>query len=397
MTKGTQAAMHEELRALTQFATVRQLEFIDSIIKHGSNNRAASALGCNRRTVDVAIANLRRRAALMGHSPEHDMTRTVPEGFRVRGVSTYYDKDGKPAGQWVKSTADEAQREQMIRDFVEHLATDARGVCPPIPAPEHTDSDLLAVIPMGDPHFGMYAWAKESGDDFDLKLAEELTCKAIDRLVVASPNAETGLLINLGDFFHADNSSNQTPASGHALDVDTRYPLVMQVGLRALVYCIKRMLTKYKKVKFWMMPGNHDPHSSFAVALCVSAFFDGNPRVEVDLNPSLYKYMRFGKVLIGAHHGHGAKPANLPGVMACDRAKDWGNTDFRYWYCGHIHHKFVDKEHPGVMVETFRTLAPRDAWHSGKGYRAGRDMNLIVHHREYGEIQRTRCDAAMLK
>lgn len=387
----------EELTALTPFATVRQLEYIDAIIKHGSNMKAAKAMGLYRRTVDLGMNRLRAAAAIRGHSPAHDMTRTVPDGFLVKGVSTYYDKDGKPSGQWVKSAIDRDRSIEIVKEFVEHLATEARGMCPPIAAPNHPDSDLLAVIPMGDPHFGMYAWAKECGDDFDLKTAEELTCKAIDRLVMASPPADTGLLINLGDFFHADNSNNQTPASGHALDVDTRYPLVMQVGLRALVYCIKRMLERYKNVKFWMMPGNHDPHSSFAIALCVSAFFENEPRVEVDLNPSLYKYMKFGSVLIGAHHGHGARASELPGVMATDRAKDWGNTDFRYWYCGHIHHKFVDKEHPGVMVETFRTLAARDAWHSGKGYRAGRDMNLIIHHKKYGEIQRTRCDVSMLK
>jgi hypothetical protein len=82
--------------------------------------------------------------------------------------------------------------------------------------------------------------------------------------------------------------------------------------------------------------------------------------------------------------------------MAADRPQDWGLTTERHWYCGHIHHKDHDKEHPGVTIETFRTLAPKDAWHAGQGYRSGRDMHCIVHHREFGELERHRCGIAMI-
>ena len=81
--------------------------------------------------------------------------------------------------------------------------------------------------------------------------------------------------------------------------------------------------------------------------------------------------------------------------MAADRPEDWGNTEFRHWMCGHIHH-WTAKEHPGVIVETFRTLAGKDAWHAGKGYRSRRDMNCIVFHAKYGEIQRIKCDITRL-
>ena len=75
------------------------------------------------------------------------------------------------------------------------------------------------------------------------------------------------------------------------------------------------------------------------------------------------------------------------GVMANDRAKDWGETTHRRFYCGHIHHEVV-KEVPGVTVEYLRTLAGSDAWHRGQGYRAGRDMKMDVFHREDGLINR---------
>jgi hypothetical protein len=34
------------------------------------------------------------------------------------------------------------------------------------------------------------------------------------------------VILNLGDFFHADNELNRTQVSGNALDVDTRYAKV---------------------------------------------------------------------------------------------------------------------------------------------------------------------------
>jgi hypothetical protein len=125
-------------------------------------------------------------------------------------------------------------------------------------------------------------------------------------------------------------------------------------------------------------------------------YFHDEPRVIVDRGTSLYKFMRFGKNLIASHHGHGAKQADLPLLMAVDRAEDWAATEHRVWHVGHFHHKSL-KEHPGCDVEVHRTLAGTDAWHAGKGYRSKRDMQVIIYDRELGEVQRNRFDPAMLK
>jgi hypothetical protein len=73
--------------------------------------------------------------------------------------------------------------------------------------------------------------------------------------------------------------------------------------------------------------------------------------------------------------------------MAADRSKDWGETQHRYWYTGHVHHDTL-KEFPGCTVETFRTLAARDAWHHKSGYRAGRDMKCDIIHKDHGRVCR---------
>ena len=366
-------------------------EAVEAHQQHGTVTQAALALGLPRPTLQSRLA----QAAVRGIAPGHFNQGTAP-GFSIGKVTIQRGPSGEVERTWERQSPDDSRREEAIRSAITSLADEVRGLSPLTPAPAHTQSDLMAVYPIGDPHFGLYAYAEETGDNFDLDIAETVTRDAIDRLVQSAPPAETGMLVNLGDAFHADDSSNQTPTSGHALDVDTRFAKVAQIGLRAMVHCVHRLLEKHEKVIVWNMAGNHDPHSALWLAIAMDAFFANEPRVSVDLSPSLFKFLRFGKVLLGAHHGHGAKANDLPLLMAADRPEDWGATEFRHWLCGHIHH-WTAKEHPGVVVETFRTLAGKDAWHAGKGYRSRRDMNCIVYHKQYGEIQRVRCDIAMLR
>ena len=379
---------------LKAWATVRELEYIDAIETYGEVTKAAAVLKVARGSIHSAMVNLKKRAAAKGYAPEHDMTKPTAEGFAVSGTSTLYDAAGNLKIQWVKTKADDAARERMLKEFAATLAEQVQGLAAPIPAPVHCSDSLLCVLPFGDPHFGLHAWWADAGEDFDLKAAERLTCAAIDRLIATSPNAATGLLLNLGDMYHSDNQKNQTQ-SGHQLDVDGRWAKVQQVGLRAMLYCLSRMLEKYNKVIFRINRGNHDGHSAYALALMISCYFHNEPRIEVDLSPATCWYYRHGKTLIGSTHGDTIKGPTLPGVMATDKAEDWGLSKHRYWYVGHVHHQDT-KEYPGAVVEYFRTLAARDAWHTGQGYRAGRDMRLIVIDAEHGEVERHRCDIGML-
>jgi hypothetical protein len=381
-------------KELRSWATVRELEFLDAIEAHGGIRKAAKALGIDHSTIVKSMAALKRRAAAHGYAPEHDMTRPTAPGFAAKRISSNY-VDGKLKQQWVIQEPDKAQAEEALREFADSLAQSVKGLAPVTKPPKVADTDLLCVYPMGDPHFGLHAWWQDAGEDFDLRIAENLTYGAIDRLVASAPAAETALLLNLGDMFHADNQKNVSQ-SGHQLDVDGRWAKVQQVGLRAMIYCAQRLLVKHRKVIVRINKGNHDGQSSYALTMMLACYFHNEPRITVDLSPAVTWYYRFGKVLIGSTHGDTIKGPAMVGVMAADRPADWGLTVHRYWYVGHVHHQDI-KEYPGGIVEYFRTLAARDAWHAGQGYRAGRDMRLIVLHKEHGEIERHRCDVGMLR
>jgi hypothetical protein len=379
---------------LTEFANASQLDKLAALSMHGSMRAAAKAMGIDHSNFCKTIKALKKKAALRGVSPEHDWTKAVPPTHIAKGVSSYYNKDGVLAGQWVKADIDCDQREAILKECATALAESVKGLAKPVKAPAKALDKLMAVYPWGDPHFGLLCWAQEAGDDFDLGYADRLTKAAVDRLVATAPAAETAVLLNLGDMFHADNQKNQSQ-SGHQLDVDGRWAKILRVGLEAKIHCIRRMLEKHKRVIVRINRGNHDGHSSYSLSLMLSCYFSNEPRVEVDLSPSTLWYMEFGNVLIGSTHGDTIKGKDAIAVMAADKPEAWGRTKHRHMLVGHVHHH-DSKEYPGGIVEYFRTLAARDAWHTNQGYRAGRDMRCIVFHHTHGEIERHRADIGML-
>lgn len=380
------------IEKLLPWATPLQSEVVNAFLQTKSVAAAAETVGMTPARLRAHLLELQSRASRRGYSPTHDMTKTVPDGYFVKGVSTYYRKNKQTgemeaSGQWVKSSKDQDHRLALLLDAVQDIAEPFAGKSTRVPAPGSVDDDLLAIYPMGDPHLGMFAWGAETGQDFDLKIAESNLVDAVDHLVELAPASREALVVSVGDFFHTDNSSNKTLMNGNALDVDTRWSKVLSVGIRTMRRIIDRALTKHQKVRVICEIGNHDHHTSIVLALCLASFYENNQRVEIDTSPDAYHWHRFGQNLIGVTHGDKTRYADLPNIMACDRKKDWGETSHRYWYTGHVHHDQT-KEFAGCKVESFRTLAPRDAWHNASGYRSGQDMKLIVLHRDHGEVLR---------
>jgi len=354
----------------------------------GNQSAAARSLGINRKLMQDVYYRVRARAARIGDSPDEVAAGHAAPGFMVKRRSTYYNLEtGKPIREWLITEQDKAENWQALIESIQSAGESVQGLAKAAKTPAKTNSDLLAIYPYGDPHVGMYAWAGDAEDDHDLIKAEALFTNATRDLVASAPAADAALVCFLGDFFHSDNQSNTTSRSGARLDVDSRWSKVLRVGVHIAVTLIKLACTKHAKVHVIVEIGNHDDHSAIMLAVCLDAYFRNEPRITVDMSPARFHYYRFGKNLIGIHHGDLVKPAALPGVMATDRASDWGETDHRVWYTGHIHNQ-TRYDLPGCEVESFRILPPRDAWSQSMGYRTGRSMDCIVRHIQDGEVQR---------
>lgn len=334
-------------------------------------------------------------AARAGWAPDQQMVHPAAPGFQVKGTSTLYREDGTVAAQWVKTSQDAERMQAAFEASVNAMAADLPRVAAR-KAKGCWRTDLMVGYPIGDPHIGMSSWRAETGEDWDLQIARRVHCEAMAALVEAAPATETALVVNLGDMLHYDSMEAKTPRSGHMLDADGRYAKVIDVAVATMRQCIESALSKHKFVHVVNVSGNHDETGALWLARLIATVYEREPRVTVDVNPSVFNYHRFGKVLIGMHHGHTCKPEKLPGVMAADRAKDWGECLHRYWWQGHIHHE-SKKEFPGCSVESFNTLAAKDAYANNGGWRSARTMQAVVFHREHGEVARSRVNAAMFE
>lgn len=310
----------------------------------------------------------------------------MPPRHRIKGISSYVDADGVVKGQWIKTSAQDSEVEYLARLTAETLAAIQPRTWS-VPAPSHHDSESLAVYPLGDPHIGLLAWAPETGADWNLQLAEELMVGAVRALVLRGPRTTKALIVNLGDFFHYDNAASRTTRGEHSLDVDSRAPKVLAVGLRIMVALIDAALEHHAEVTVDCRIGNHDAHTSLMLSLALAAHYRSEPRVTVPPTTTHRAYYEHGAVLLGTTHGDTARGEQLASIMAAEQPEAWGRTRHRYWLCGHVHH-LRRQEYRGVIVESFRTMAGRDSWHASQGYVSGRDMHRIVYHRDHGEASR---------
>lgn len=307
----------------------------------------------------------------------------VPPFHGIKGVSSYV-VDGEVRGQWIKTSAQNDERAawmQAVREAGETLPR-----LEPTPVPESIAEDLLVVLPVGDPHIGMLGWHEDAGENFDMDIAERQLIAAFQHLIARAPAAARALLVFIGDNAHADGQANTT-TKGTRVDVDGRTIKMARTIVRIFRRTIDLSLEKFGHSTVIVERGNHDELIAAMVALMLSLAYENEPRVTIDLSPEMYHWFRFGEVLIGTHHGDKAKPEQLLGVMAVDRAADWSTTTHRRFYCGHYHHQIV-KEVPGLIVEYLPTLASSDAWHRSMGYRSQRAMYMDVFHRKRGHVDR---------
>jgi hypothetical protein len=384
--------------ALKEWATDKQKEHIDGVNKYGSNRAYAKALNLSKSTVSEAIVAVKKKAALHGYSPAHDMTRVVPDPFIVRGVSTYYNKEGKPSGQWVKSRLDDDKLQEVMRQAIEAMKEDIPRLSPITYVSNENDnnSNILNCYVITDYHLGMLSWHAETGADWDLKIAEELIVKWFAQAISQAPNAEQAVFAQLSDFLHFDGMDAVTPSSKHLLDVDTRFAKVVRSAIRVLRHVIDMLLAKYKKLHIIMADANHDPVSQIWLREWFSVLYEDEPRVTIDRSPSPYNAYEFGNVALFFHHGHKRKVSNVQEVFASQFREMFGRTKYAYAHMGHLHHLDI-KENNLMIVEQHRTLAPNDAYAARGGWLTGRDAQVITYHHQFGEVSRVKINSDMLK
>ena len=384
----------EQVEALLPFAnTARQAELLNEIIKNDGNIRkTATKLLLARSTLRDVIGTVTKYAERRGNLGEMREAGLVPNGFiaetSVQRRLNPETGELEVVSDWTKSKLDKAQQVAAYQEFIKGLASEIVPAKPSkIPSGKFA-KDLASAIIFGDAHISMLAHAVETlSEDRDLASATKDIRDAVDYLVDTAPASEEGWFINLGDWLHADGTKGAT-TKGTSVDVSANHFQVMRASGVTIRYCIDKMLKKFKKVNVINARGNHDNDSAFALNFYIEGVYEKEKRVTVFGNESKFHFLEFGQNLIGINHGDGINHNRLAGVMTRLQSEAWGRTKYRSWYLGHIHHRTLKEHDTGIVMESFNTLAPVDAWHSASGYGANNSATLITLHKEFGEVQR---------
>ena len=381
--------------ALYQYCTPRQKEVLEAIEQHGSARAASIAMGKNNGHASETFLAVQKKAAKMGYAPEHDFTRPVPEGYVAKGVSTYYNKEGKPSGQWVKASLSHQALVDAMREAVDGFKDEILPASV-IVAPQACEEHLCNLYTFTDYHLGMLAWHKEGGSDWNISLAEKTIIAALAQMINQSPKAHTAVINIQGDFLHTDGKTPVTPASKHVLDADSRFPKIRQSAIRIIRSLVAMSLQSHKEVHLIIAEGNHDEESAGWLSDLFAVHYEDEPRITVSDAVLPFYVFEWGVFMLGVHHGHKVKNESLPLLFAAQFPQEWGRTTRREIHCGHRHHR-DEKEYNGVTVVQHPTLAARDAYAARGGWIADRAAWAITYHKKYGPVGRVMITTEMLE
>jgi hypothetical protein len=271
---------------------------------------------------------------------------------------------------------------------------------------KNNNTGNLLEVNIPDLHLGKQSWAEETGfKNYDVKIAMQRFKDSVDEMLskaVSEDNFERILFVVGNDLFNSDNAYPvTTTTAGTYQQDDLRWQKVFVAGRRLMIEYILKF-REVAPVDVVVIPGNHDFQKSFYLGEVLESFFYNDENVNVDNSPRTRKYYQWGKCLIGLAHGNRKDEGEnrLINNMKHECAKEWGETMYREWHCGDIHHykelkqrgssKDLDKyaeDIDGVVIKYLRTLMFNDEWEAKKGYISQKGAHMFVWNKNYGNVK----------
>lgn len=317
--------------------------------------------------------------------PDSGITVTdVPENLKFTNTTVHYDQFGNVIQEWRRLAKDQADPKEIAKEVKEICG----GCIPKIPrikVPKH--NKLCLFIPFYDVHIGKYAWAEESGDDYDLHIVEKIFTNTTGIMCQRVGKVKNIKIVIGGDFLHADNKTMQTERGGNVLDIDTRIEKVRKVAIKCVMLSVTVALRYAETVEIVIIPGNHDFESMMWLGHCMELAYSNNKQVIVNSGPKTRRYLQWGVSLIGVDHGEN-RANDYVSLMPCEVPDLWAKTTERQWLLGHIHQQKVHQKH-GVTVEHMESVSAADGWHFQKGY-VGNPRRTVgfLYDADYGLVSR---------
>lgn len=267
---------------------------------------------------------------------------------------------------------------KFIGDAIDHLMKNWSGPqkLPIIKRRNSKQQPHLLEISLFDAHFGKLAWAQETGQDYDLSIAEKIYLTAVDDLLQRSEVYNVDQIVfPLGqDFFNTDNWKGETANGTLVESTDDRMTKIFEVGVEAVKWALMRC-REIAPTKVLWSPGNHDRSTSWYMCKTLEQYFLGAKAKDIsfDLDANQRKYISYGNTLLGFTHSCDEKMSDLPLIMAKEEKKLWAEATYHQWHVGHFHKKkemkfIAGDTFNGVSVVILPSLTATDSYHYRNGW-----------------------------
>jgi len=361
--------------------TEHQLEIYEAYLEsNGSDKEVAAKFNISTTAVRKNLYLCAKKGKQL--NPDQ-FCNEAPIGFGTC-FSTIHTKNGEVVDRWDRVKPLHFSSEISIDYLKERIPVSALVIKSPI----KIDPKIMLEWTLADLHYGMYAWGRESGENYSTKIARELLLDSGSDIFLRAGRVKKTVLVLAGDNIHVDSKTNQTEKSHNPLDVDGRYAKVIETGIETFATAIEICLLNSEEVEVLVLYGNHDNQSSVWLQYTLHYYFRNNPRVTVNLSPAKEKYNFWGCTGIIYHHGDMTKPERIASELMIHIARN-DIQGIRFFYAKQAHlHKEEIRDINGVTFEFLASPVARDSFASHSLYNSKRATVATLFHSDYGECDR---------
>lgn len=251
----------------------------------------------------------------------------------------------------------------QIQDFRRELIQDIASHSPinnyVFNTTKTVNKDNILVISLPDFHIGRETLSINIVNNYIgviEQIISEVDMKRVEKIVYVIGN----------DFFNSDSNYATTKGTPQ-FDFNT-WKETWMFGKNLLLHSIEFLKQFNLPVDVINVPGNHDQNKMFYLADVIEAYFKNDKQVTIDNKSDLFKKYTYGNSLMMFEHGE-MRDADYPLIMASEFPTEWGESKFRYIFCGHLHHTIVKEYRGNCFLKFLPSLAKSSSWEESKGYR----------------------------
>jgi uncharacterized membrane protein YkoI len=265
----------------------------------------------------------------------------------------------------VKPKKEYIWNEEDIKKLFNTIKTDFKNKIN-INSLQYKNNGNILIVPIADLHYGLYSDEYSTGNNYNLKIAEELYYHTLNDIIlrVKDKSFEKVLFILGNDFINMDNI-NGTTTKGTPQDNSGLYFEIINNAIQLAVNGID-LLTTIAPVDVLYVSANHDLHTMFGVMQTLKAWYKDNHNINIDDSPLPRKYYKYGKVLIGLSHNLKIKDALK--IITSEAKDKWSDCNHMIWMLAHLHQQMNYEKQGYLEIMRLPTISGWSRWTNQMGY-----------------------------